>query len=677
MVRGELGEGLSSGNSKLKKQTAKQLPTTTLDAKTPAAIDDVHTTKEDAAAKVDAIAPQLQLPAGDSNKDKQAAHVKGAIGSKVVASKAASRTSSRKRASDVNDEDGDATACPDAASEHEEGGVGHEEGDAQGTAHLVADPLEETAGATRRGARRALVPGAATDDVLDRAGSGAGGRGDRGMKRKAPKANLDDTPNASESLDQALEDSHQTPPQEQTQASEDKEQVFEDGKGEGVAAYGKGKRKRAKFDPNLDAKPKLDATIDPKPDPTLDQTQYNADGGVQGDGLQDEPAQVHALTHDALVPQDDAGLANGALEDRGKGGDQDSDRGRRNKRPRSALPVHKPGSDTKKDSTQAGNEQEEKMEQDGDQDEQDATQDAAAQDQGTQDTQDNLENLEPEADGENENEEDTRGSSKGVGIGDDADDDDGDKMPGADKGGGMEGEEVACGDEGACGVMPVHDPNRPLPDWALDTGSNNITEEEKLAVPEFFCGRPIKTPQRYLAIRKHLQKLWEQQKPRYLKKSSCLGIKGDVNAIGRVHAYLETIRVINAGHQLPPPACRSNDKAGGTAKGNKGAALRRHPLLRKGKQKEKDNPDKSKDTDKEDKPQTANPDDKAADNDKQAVDKDKLALLHSRDKGKDAQDEAFRQRFSHVMPKDDLVDSCLDKERRKKKFRSAKVCPPP
>ena len=54
-------------------------------------------------------------------------------------------------------------------------------------------------------------------------------------------------------------------------------------------------------------------------------------------------------------------------------------------------------------------------------------------------------------------------------------------------------------------------------------------------------GRPIKTPERYLGIRRHLQKLWEQQMPRYLKKSSCLGIKGDVNAIGRVHAYLEAI----------------------------------------------------------------------------------------------------------------------------------------
>jgi len=62
------------------------------------------------------------------------------------------------------------------------------------------------------------------------------------------------------------------------------------------------------------------------------------------------------------------------------------------------------------------------------------------------------------------------------------------------------------------GVLPQHDPSRPLPAWALDAASNDITEEEKLAVPEFFCGRPIKTPERYLGIRKHLQKLWEQHK---------------------------------------------------------------------------------------------------------------------------------------------------------------------
>ena len=70
--------------------------------------------------------------------------------------------------------------------------------------------------------------------------------------------------------------------------------------------------------------------------------------------------------------------------------------------------------------------------------------------------------------------------------------------------------------------------------------------------------------------------------PRYLKKSSCLGIKGDVNAIGRVHAYLEAIGVINAGHvtaaaAVVRPALVAGNKGGKVvrkearvqAKGNK------------------------------------------------------------------------------------------------------------
>lgn len=89
-------------------------------------------------------------------------------------------------------------------------------------------------------------------------------------------------------------------------------------------------------------------------------------------------------------------------------------------------------------------------------------------------------------------------------------------------------------------------------------------QEEREAIPEFFCGRPIKTPERYLGIRKHLQLLWYRNRPSYLKKSSCLGIKGDVNAIGRVHAYLESLGVINLGAvQMPtPPGKGSAERVG-------------------------------------------------------------------------------------------------------------------
>ena len=200
---------------------------------------------------------------------------------------------------------------------------------------------------------------------------------------------------------------------------------------------------------------------------------------------------------------------------------------------------------------------------------------------------------------------------------------------------------VSKGDseDGACaGILPQHDPSRPLPAWALDPASNEITEEEKLAVPEFFCGRPIKTPDRYLGIRKHLQKLWEQHKPRYLKKSSCLGIKGDVNAIGRVHAYMETIGVINVGHQLAPPPARPYHLPS-SSKPAKPAAPRRDAQGIKGKvakEKAKDSKDKEK--------QKVAPEAQAA----VQQDKEKHALLAARDK--DEQEEALRRRFSNVLP---------------------------
>ena len=219
-------------------------------------------------------------------------------------------------------------------------------------------------------------------------------------------------------------------------------------------------------------------------------------------------------------------------------------------------------------------------------------------------------------------------------------------------------------DDGAAnlGVMPLHDPNRPLPPWAEDVNSNDITEEEKLAVPEFFCGRPIKTPQRYLGIRKHLQKLWESHKPRYLKKSSCLGIKGDVNAIGRVHAYLETIGVINVGYQLA--GCQPTPDHAPAAKAAK-LPKPKPPAV-------KDRTDKDRAGDMETEPadKAAMVEDcstaaaaaagSAAHDKSSQPDADAAPLpapapaavtaLHSREKAKDAEEEAYRTRFAHSMP---------------------------
>jgi protein MYSM1 len=76
----------------------------------------------------------------------------------------------------------------------------------------------------------------------------------------------------------------------------------------------------------------------------------------------------------------------------------------------------------------------------------------------------------------------------------------------------------------------------------------NISEEEMAQNPEWFKQKYSKTPERYLRIRNHMLDCWHYCKPRYLTKTSARkGLKdcGDVNAIGRVHEYLESIGAIN------------------------------------------------------------------------------------------------------------------------------------
>uniref|UniRef100_A0A8C7YBT1 Myb-like, SWIRM and MPN domain-containing protein 1 n=1 Tax=Oryzias sinensis TaxID=183150 RepID=A0A8C7YBT1_9TELE len=103
----------------------------------------------------------------------------------------------------------------------------------------------------------------------------------------------------------------------------------------------------------------------------------------------------------------------------------------------------------------------------------------------------------------------------------------------------------------------------------MDTGT--ITEEEKQAIPEFFEGRPSKTPERYLKIRNYILDQWMRSKPNYLNKTSVRpGLKncGDVNCIGRIHTYLELIGAINfhceqAVYNRPKMVDRSRVKEGG------------------------------------------------------------------------------------------------------------------
>uniref|UniRef100_A0A8C1B0L8 Myb-like, SWIRM and MPN domain-containing protein 1 n=1 Tax=Cyprinus carpio carpio TaxID=630221 RepID=A0A8C1B0L8_CYPCA len=86
------------------------------------------------------------------------------------------------------------------------------------------------------------------------------------------------------------------------------------------------------------------------------------------------------------------------------------------------------------------------------------------------------------------------------------------------------------------------------PDQEVVLDLNTITEEEKQAFPEFFEGRPSKTPERYQKIRNYILDQWRRSKPKYLNKTSVRpGLKncGDVNCIGRIHTYLELIGAIN------------------------------------------------------------------------------------------------------------------------------------
>ncbi|KAJ2160661.1 hypothetical protein GGF46_002092 [Coemansia sp. RSA 552] len=90
----------------------------------------------------------------------------------------------------------------------------------------------------------------------------------------------------------------------------------------------------------------------------------------------------------------------------------------------------------------------------------------------------------------------------------------------------------------------------PEPEPALPLDPLQAAPAEKEACAEFFRGRANKTPERYLRIRNHMVEQWRATRPQYLTKIRArAGLRncGDVNAIGRVHDFLERAGVINAG----------------------------------------------------------------------------------------------------------------------------------
>ncbi|KAE8294561.1 Histone H2A deubiquitinase MYSM1 [Larimichthys crocea] len=108
------------------------------------------------------------------------------------------------------------------------------------------------------------------------------------------------------------------------------------------------------------------------------------------------------------------------------------------------------------------------------------------------------------------------------------------------------------------------------PEQEVEMDMETIAEDEKQAIPEFFEGRPSKTPERYLKIRNYILDQWLKSKPKYLNKTSVRpGLKncGDVNCIGRIHTYLELIGAINfnceqAVYNRPKVVDRSKQKEG-------------------------------------------------------------------------------------------------------------------
>ncbi|KAK5827513.1 hypothetical protein F5H01DRAFT_260663, partial [Linnemannia elongata] len=101
-------------------------------------------------------------------------------------------------------------------------------------------------------------------------------------------------------------------------------------------------------------------------------------------------------------------------------------------------------------------------------------------------------------------------------------------------------------------VLPTTPPN--VTPRILD--KTIITEEETRVHSEFFCNKASKTPERYQRIRNTIIQAWEKSPSTYLTKTSvrsALKDCGDVNAIGRVHSWLESIGVINVGMTASSP----------------------------------------------------------------------------------------------------------------------------
>ena len=113
---------------------------------------------------------------------------------------------------------------------------------------------------------------------------------------------------------------------------------------------------------------------------------------------------------------------------------------------------------------------------------------------------------------------------------------------------------ATCGEATSSELIDSSDREQPeasnVFDQPIIIDRNVIQDLEKEHNMEFFMGRALKTPERYMKIRNYILDQWEKTKPNFLFKTAVRsGLRncGDVNSIGRVHAFLEDIGAINEG----------------------------------------------------------------------------------------------------------------------------------
>lgn len=113
---------------------------------------------------------------------------------------------------------------------------------------------------------------------------------------------------------------------------------------------------------------------------------------------------------------------------------------------------------------------------------------------------------------------------------------------------------ATCGEATSSELIDFSDREQPGASVTFDKPiviyRNVIQDVEKEHNMEFFMGRALKTPERYMKIRNYILNMWEKTKPNFLFKTAVRGGLrncGDVNSIGRVHAFLEDIGAINEG----------------------------------------------------------------------------------------------------------------------------------